>query len=186
MHLDRRKAVMILSGMGKVRAMEACHRLLSDHPGLRHLLLVGYAGGLSGLKVGDRIEPDVFVEYDFDARPFEPFPHLVRSRSPILLHGSKRAALITQDRFLTDNPFRGTQMARKYPRMACDMEAYAAAYFSKMNAIPLTVLKYISDEADPSAEHDFIKACKELSGPLMESVRQAVEILDQAPARRKR
>jgi adenosylhomocysteine nucleosidase len=174
MRLDPKKAVLTLSGMGKVRALHACHELVRKHPGIRRLLLVGYAGGLSGLSVGDRIEPDIFIEQDYDARPFEPFPNRIRFASKPLLPGSKRAAMLTQDRFLTENPFKGTALSRKHPRLACDMEAYAVAYFCRQRNMPFAALKFISDSADGSADHDFLKACRRLAPALKKAVKQAV------------
>ena len=127
----------MLSGMGKLRALQACHEA---RPAPSHVLLVGYAGSLSrSLKIGDLIEPDVFIEQDYDARPFERFPHHIRSSTRKLFARSKRAAMLTQDRFLTENPFRETPLARRYPNLACDMEAYAAALYCRSKSVPLSV-----------------------------------------------
>ncbi len=60
--------------------------------------------------------------------------------------------------------------------MACDMESYAVAYFSKATGIPASIFKLISDEADADAEHDFLKACKDLSGELKACVQQAIDL----------
>ena len=77
--LNAKHAKLVLSGMGKLRALHACHELLRNYPKLDRILLVGYAGSLSNaLRVGDLIEPDTFIEQDYDARPFEPFPHTVQ------------------------------------------------------------------------------------------------------------
>lgn len=174
--LDKKKAALVLSGMGKVRALHACHELARRNPGLDRLLLVGYAGGLSGLEVGDLVEPDVFIEQDYDARPFEPFPNRIRWGAKKLFARSKRAAMLTQDRFLKENPFRGTALARRYPRLACDMESYAVAYFCRARKIRFSALKFISDAADSSADHDFLKACRALAGRLKRTVREALEL----------
>ena len=175
--LDKKRAVLVMSGMGKVRAMHACHELARKHPGLTNILLVGYAGGLAGLRIGDLVEPDVFIEMDYDARPFEPFPHKIRGVRRKLFGRSKRAALLTQDRFLKENPFEGTALSRRYARLACDMEAYAAAYFCRERKLSFSALKFISDSADGSADHDFLKACKKLAPELKRTVRDAVRII---------
>ncbi len=173
--LPAKKAEIIQSGMGKLRALDACYRLKLAHPRLKRILLIGYAGGLSGLKVGDLVEPDNFLEYDYDARPFEKYPHVIKSRQPKIFLNSRRAAILTQDRFLTSNPLKGTPQDKQYPVVACDMESYAVAYFSKTSGVPVSVFKFISDQADTDAEHDFLKACKSLSGELMTHVREAVD-----------
>ncbi len=174
--LDPRRAKLVLSGMGKVRSLHACHELARKHPSLKRILLVGYAGSLSpGLKMGDLIEPDVFIEQDYDARPFEQFPHRIRFVSKKLFRHSKRAALLTQDRFLKENPFKGTALGRRYPRLACDMESYAVAFFCRSKKIGFYVLKFISDSADGSADHDFLKACRALAPQLRRVVSEATK-----------
>ena len=176
--LNSRRAALVCSGMGKLRALGACHGLLRRHPKLRHVLLVGFAGGLSGLKVGDRIEPSVFIEQDYDARPFEKFPNLIRRRAKPLLAGSLDAAMLTQDRFLKENPYRNGPYAKRYPRLACDMESYAAALFARTTGVGFSVLKFVSDAADETADHDFLKACRQLAPKLNASVRAALRALD--------
>ncbi len=174
--LPTQKATIVRSGMGKIRALDACYRLKIAHPRLKRILLIGYAGGLSGLKVGDLIEPGTFFEYDYDARPLEPYPHTLRLKQPKLFSHSRRAAILTQDRFLTSNPLKGTPLGKQYPVMACDMESYSVAYFSKKTGIPVSIFKLISDEADANAEHDFLKACKDLSTELKACVQQAIDL----------
>ena len=174
--LDKRRARLVLSGMGKVRALHACHELFRAHANLSRILLVGYAGSLSGaLSVGDLIEPDTFIEQDYDARPLEPFPNCIRNTSKKIFRHSKNAAMLTQDRFLKENPFAGTALAKRYPRLACDMESYAVAFFCRAKRIPFAALKFISDSADGSADHDFLKACRELAPQLRETVREAIK-----------
>ncbi len=169
------KADLVCSGMGKLRALEACHRLKTRHPKLRHLLLIGFAGSLSdGLEVGDLVEPDVFIEQDYDARPLEKFPHIIHLNERRLIPSSCQGAMVTQDRFLTANPFAGTALSRKYPNLACDMESYAVAFFCKTHRLKLHVLKFISDRADAEADHDFLSACKKLAPRLKEATLLAI------------
>ena len=173
--LDTRRVKLVLSGMGKLRALHACHELLRNHPKLDRILLVGYAGSLSNaLRIGDLIEPDTFIEQDYDARPFEPFPHTVKFSGGKLFSHSKRATMLTQDRFLKQNPFKGTSLAKRYPRLACDMESYAVAFFCKSKKIRFSALKFISDSADGSADHDFLKACRALAPELRRVVSETV------------
>ncbi len=173
---------LVLSGMGKLRALHACHEAC---PAPSYILLVGYAGSLSrSLRIGDLIEPDVFIEQDYDARPFELFPHRVRSLYRKLFARSKRAVMLTQDRFLTENPFAGTPFARRYPNLACDMESYAVAFYCRLKRVPFSVLKFISDSADGSADHDFLKACQRLAPALRRTVLQALSIIHKKGAKK--
>ena len=168
-------AQVVLSGMGKLRALEACHKLNYKND-LRAILLLGFAGSLSdSLDIGDVIEPSVFIEQDYNVEPFEIFPNQVLMTREKLLAESKKAALLTQDRFLKENPYRGSKMETRYGALACDMEAYAVAYFGKTHGISCSVVKLISDRADDTAEHDFLKACRELAPKLNRVVSEALE-----------
>ena len=82
--------------------------------------------------------------------------------------------MLTQDRFLKENPYRGGPYAKKYKTLACDMESYAVAYFCKEARLRFASLKLISDSADHAADHDFLKACRDLSPKLNRVVLQAV------------
>ena len=180
-----KKAVSLrLSGMGKVRVLYACHLLRLRHPKLKAILLVGFAGGLtSDLKVGDLIEPGLFVEYDYDARPFERYPHVIKKSGPRsqgvrLFKEARDAVMLTQDRFLKENPFRGNPksalVSGKKKPLACDMESYALAYFCENSKIKYSAVKLISDVADAQADHDFLKACRALAPKFRKTVLEAL------------
>lgn len=155
-------AAVVVSGMGKVRAACAVHSLARKHPGLRRILLIGFAGGLSGLRIGDVIEPRLVVEQDYCAEPFEKFPNQVRLTGKRLVPGSRAATLLTQDRFIKGNPYANSPFVRRHPRIACDMEAYAVVWAARELGLKCSVIKLISDEADSKADHDFLKACRDL------------------------
>ncbi len=174
-------ATVFVSGMGKVRSLHACHELRRKQPGLKGILLVGFAGGLTpDLKVGDLVEPTLFIEHDYDARPFERYPNRIkkggRDSSGIrLFHRAVDSAMLTQDRFLKENPYAklGRSPAKNKP-MACDMESYAVAYFCERSKVRYSVVKLISDTADENADHDFLKACKKLAPTLVRTVSEGV------------
>ncbi len=170
-------AAILLSGMGKVRAAWGVHELKRKFPALKHLLLAGFAGGLKGLKIGDLIEPRTVVEQDYCAEPFEKFPNLIRLTGPRLVKGSKDAVLLTQDRFLKENPYAADGEAMSHARLACDMEAYAVVWTAKKLGLNCSVLKLISDEADADADHDFLKACTRLRPRLQTVLTEAIVAL---------
>ncbi len=175
--LEPYSAHVLCSGIGKVKVVCACHRLLTEYPRMKCLLLIGFAGALTrSLNIGDVIEPTVFIEEDFNAEPFEKFPHLVRkSRSNRkLVREAKEAAALTQDRIVRDNPYEHGAYAARFKRLACDMESYALAYFCEKEKVPYSVIKVISDLADGSVEKDFKSSCRQLGGLLNRTATEAV------------
>lgn len=173
-HLESDGVRLIKSGMGKLRAAWACQELINRFKA-RHILLIGFAGGLtSDLKVGDVIEPTTFIEQDYFAEPFEKFPNKIISRSKPLFSGSVSATMLTQDRFLTENPYKKSGHKET---LACDMESYAVALFCEKAGCAYNVIKLISDSADENADHDFLKACKELSPKLNDTAKQSLGVL---------
>lgn len=167
-------AAVVLSGMGKVRAGAGVQELCHNHPELNHILLIGFAGGLSGLKVGDVVEPRLVIEQDYCAEPFEKFPNQIRLSGRRLAVGSRDAVLLTQDRFLKENPYAGSPLAKKHPRLACDMEGYAVAWNARRLGLGCSIVKLISDAADSTADHDFLKACRELKPKLQTVLTRAL------------
>jgi nucleoside phosphorylase len=161
-----------------LRALTACSELHRRQPDLKTIILIGFAGALTtDLKIGDLIEPSLFVEQDYNAEPFEKFPNqILKNKHRKLLSGSRDAVMLTQDRFLTENPYRDRPAGRGYKTIACDMESYAVAYYCRRMKIQYTVAKLISDCADETADHDFLKACRDLSPKLN---RATLELLEQ-------
>lgn len=177
--LRRKRVTLVRSGMGKLRAMYACAWMHRKLPGLRHILLIGFAGGLKGgLKIGDVIEPSLFIEQDYYAEPLEKFPNRIRASFRKLMPDSSESVMLTQDRFLTENPYQKGPYARRFKKITCDMESYAVAHYCEQAAIPYSVVKLISDLAGETADHDFLKACKRLAPKLNRIALGAVERLN--------
>ncbi len=165
--LKKAGALVEMSGMGKLRSMLGCMRLYERCAGLGGLLLTGFAGGLTpNLEIGDVVEPDVFVEQDYCAEPLEKFPNIIHASGRRLIRDSKRVAMLTQDRFLTENPYRSGELSHTFFMIACDMESYAVAKFCREKKIRVAVVKLISDVADAKADHDFLAACRRLAPKL--------------------
>ncbi len=172
---------IICSGMGKVRAALACHHLVSRNAKLDYILLIGFAGALSpALAIGDLIEPASFIEQDYNAEPLEVFPNRVL-RAPFkkLNSDAKDAVMLTQDRFLTHNPYADLIAQPGYKSLACDMESYAVAYCSQQLKIPFSALKFISDNADSDADHDFLGNCERLAPKFNATVNAAIQTIHQ-------
>jgi len=177
--LQEKHVALVTSGMGKLRASHACFMLREEHPDLEAILLIGFAGALTpNLKIGDVIEPNTFIEQDYNAEPLEKFPNQIQKARPTqLLPESRDAVMLTQDKFLKENPYRDGPYAEKFKHLACDMESYAVAFFCRVAQIDCAVVKLISDCADETADHDFLKACQELSPKLNRVVLQAVDAI---------
>ena len=164
--------------MGKVRVLYACADLVRKYPKLRAIALIGFAGALTpNLKIGDVIEPNVFIEQDYNAEPFEKFPHILRRKHPRWLKGSSDAVMLTQDKFLKDNPLKGGADEKKFKKVVCDMESYAMAYFCAQSKLRYAIAKIVSDCADDTADHDFLKACVALSPKLNQITLQLLDKL---------
>ena len=176
LQFPRGQVHLCVSGMGKVRALYACHELKKRYPSLKGVLLIGFAGGLTrGLKIGDLIEPGLFIEHDYDARPLEKYPHRTKNNGKRLFKEARDVVMLTQDRFLTKNPYAGNEASfAKNRELACDMESYAVAYFCNRARIRYSIIKLISDVADENADHDFLKACRTLAPKLKKTVYEAV------------
>lgn len=182
--LRRRRVPVLATGMGKVRSVIGCHRLLKAYPRLERILLIGYTGALTDtLEVGDVVEPSAYIEQDYYAEPFEKFPNRIRREGPRLLgRASVDTLMLTQDRFLTENPHKKGPLARRHRRISCDMESYAVAAFCRAAGVGCSVVKIVSDRADAQADHDFLRACRRLAPKLDRTILSAVDTLLGAPA----
>ena len=138
---------IIYTGVGKVNAAISLMAALAD---IKPDLLINYgtAGavtpGLSGI-----VEVGKSVQYDMDVRPLgldlgvTPFEDhtscFTLSDSPLICG--------TADRFATSPP--------DIPCDLVDMELYALAKIAAREQIPLRSFKFISDDADASANEDW-------------------------------
>ncbi len=71
-HLHGQEVVAVLSGIGKVAAASTA-TVLIERFGVQRILFTGVAGGLGpGVKVGDVVVADSFMQHDMDASPLFP------------------------------------------------------------------------------------------------------------------
>jgi adenosylhomocysteine nucleosidase len=82
-HLHGREVVAVLSGIGKVAAATTA-TLLIERFGVQRIVFTGVAGGLGdGVRVGDVVVAESFLQHDMDASPIFPrheMPGYGRSR----------------------------------------------------------------------------------------------------------
>ena len=173
---------LMLCGVGKVNAALST-TLLACHAKVDRILVTGIAGGLAeGIKVGDIVIGDSFVQHDMDASPlfprheipFEGFSiiesdpelrHLLAVAARSMLESSRPPGLesagvfeglvISGDQFLSNRESRERVLSSLPKACAVDMESAAIAQVCRAADIPLAVLRVISDSADGSAHIDF-------------------------------
>lgn len=82
-HWEGRPVVAVLSRIGKVAAATTATALI-ERFGVRQIVFTGVAGGLgAGVRVGDVVVADAFVQHDMDASPLFP-------RHEVPLYGRSR------------------------------------------------------------------------------------------------
>jgi len=180
--LEGQSVALLLCGCGKVNASLSA-TLLAGHARVDRILVTGLSGGLAeGLKVGDIVIADSFVQHDMDARPlfprheipFEGFS-LIEAEPELrhLLAGAAREMLAAKrppglekagvfeglvasgDQFLSSDEARSGVLKALPQACAVDMESAAIAQVCRAGGIALGVMRVISDSADGSAHIDF-------------------------------
>jgi adenosylhomocysteine nucleosidase len=196
---------LVLCGCGKVNAALSA-TLLTCHAKVNRILVTGISGGLAeGLKVGDIVIGDSFVQHDMDTRPLFPLHEIpfegfsVIESDPELKHllaGAARNMLasarppgletaqvfeglvISGDQFLSSSEARNRVLQNLQKACAVDMESAAVAQVCRATGMPLGVMRVISDSADGSAHIDFAKFVEEsASKACAETVRHALRAL---------
>jgi len=182
--LEGLPVALVLCGCGKVNAALSA-TLLTCHAKVDKILVTGVSGGLAeGLKVGDVVLADSFVQHDMDTRPLFPLHEIpfegfsVIESDPELRHllsGAARSMLasarppglekadvfeglvVSGDQFLSSSVARNRVLESLPKACAVDMESAAVAQVCRAAGIPLGVMRVISYSADGSAHIDFAK-----------------------------
>lgn len=170
--LEGLDVVIVRSGVGKVNAA-LCVQVLADLFAVTHIVNTGIAGSLdSGLDIGDiAISTDVMY-HDFHVGPFgypwgqvpgmdvHAFP-----ADPTLTDLARRACdelgihyrlgrVVSGDQFICSSREKEDIMSH-VGGICTEMEGAAIAHAAYRNAIPVLVLRAISDKADDSATMDY-------------------------------
>ncbi|HKM05610.1 MAG TPA: hypothetical protein VJ869_01360 [Sphaerochaeta sp.] len=158
-------------GVSQVQsALNTFAAILEHRP--KRLLLVGYAGGISpSLSIGDCILATEVVQYELDLRFFglkrgETFgrdPNEVLGELSLFTPDYEGATLGrggSSDRFLLRpwreaNPFLTDELDLDFS----DMESYGVALAAKMQGIPCTVCRVISDDEKGRRPKSYKKFC---------------------------
>ena len=139
-----------VSNMGKINAACAVYDLVAK--GFDRILLTGFCGGLDNVSIGEVIEPDTFIEGDYDVSPLEKYPNM------IITPKVTGYTMISQDKFLKENRY-----SFSVNKCATDMESYAvAAVCLKLN-VKFQVIKIVSDIVGNNSVDDFLDSCTKLA-----------------------
>lgn len=166
--------VVVLSRIGKVAAATTATTLVHRF-GVGRMLFTGVAGGLApGVKVGDVVVADSFIQHDMDASPIFPryeVPLYGRSRfgtDPALAEQLSLAAfralpgvtvhrglVASGDRFVSTTAESLALQQAQPDALAVEMEGAAIAQVCHDHGIPFAAVRTISDRADDDAHVDF-------------------------------
>lgn len=159
--VENASVICVNCGIGKVNAATAATHLADI--GCTYILNFGLSGGISGVKRGEVVLPDKFLEHDFDLtgigyKPCEkPSQKYIYDADKTLLQIAKRAigecasgTAVCGDRFIcsaTDRDF----LRKTFGATSCDMETAAIASVCDMAGIPYLSLRRVSDDAGDDA-----------------------------------
>lgn len=142
-------------GVGKVAAAVGLAHHLAVHRDTIDLVVnVGSAGGLHDQPVGTVIEVARVSQHDVDHTGIERLVGRAMPGGPITLPGptSARGHLVTGDRLIADEQDRARLAAHAE---VVDMEGYAIAAVCQRFAMPVWLVKAVSDGAGEHAARDW-------------------------------
>ncbi|MFI1505296.1 nucleosidase [Streptomyces sp. NPDC020597] len=164
-HFDDSLPVLI-TGMGKVRAsVELAWALSSARP--REIVNLGTAGSLGGSLSG-AVEVSRVIQHDLRDEVLHRLSGVCYGR-PLTVRSEPGPTLATGDCFVADGRTR-TLLAERADLV--DMEGYAIASVAERFGLPVRIVKYVSDQADESAERAWPEAAAVASGVLADWMRR--------------
>ncbi len=126
------EVIATITGIGPPAGADTAERLLSTMP-FDHLMVVGIAGGLGPVEIGDVIVPEVVIDTATKAE-FRPSPlGDTVSRGNLLMSAVLDAELDSYTRFVDEGA------------LAVDMETAAVAEVCERHKVPWSVFRGISD-----------------------------------------
>ncbi len=153
--------ISILCGIGKVNATAAAAHLADM--GCDYIMNYGLSGGISGIKRGEVMLCNRFMEHDFDLtgigykpceKPLQEYVYDVKTEIIDLvlktISNIKVGMSLSGDRFICDAADRDF-FKENFGAMSCDMETAAIAYIASRSGIPFISLRKISDDAGDDA-----------------------------------
>ena len=157
--------ICVNCGIGKVNAATAAMHLCDI--GCTYILNFGLSGGISGVKRGEIVLPDRFLEHDFDLtgigyKPCEkPSQKYIYDADDILLKAAQsvlgdtaHGTAVCGDRFICDAASRDF-LRDTFDATTCDMETAAIASVCDMANIPYLSIRRVSDDAGDDAYSNY-------------------------------
>ncbi len=151
----------VLCGIGKVNASSAAMFLY--HKNCDIILNYGYSGGISGVRKGDTVIADSFLEHDFDLvclgykpceKPEQEYIYSADKQLTELLYkicsGAKCGLAVSGDRFISDDKLR-CSLRDMFNAVSCDMETAAIASVCHQTGMRFACVRQISDDAGNDA-----------------------------------
>ena len=155
----------ILSGIGKVNAAAAAMYLY--HKNCDTILNYGYSGGISGVRKGDTVIADSFLEHDFDLvclgyklceKPDQEYIYsadkLLVSLLKTICPAAKCGRAVSGDCFVSDDRLRDT-LKTVFKAASCDMETAAIASVCHQTGMRFASIRQISDDAGNDATQSY-------------------------------
>jgi len=192
-HLHRQEVVAVLARIGKV-AGAITATVLIERFKVSAIVFTGVAGGLGpGVKVGDVVVADSFMQHDMDASPLFPkheVPLYGMSRfvadpalSAALAAAAKQALpqatlhqglVISGDRFVSTTAESRVLQAALPDALAVEMEGAAFAQACHDYGVPFAAVRTVSDRADDAAHVDFLEFVKTVASPYSAAIVDAL------------
>ena len=174
-------------GIGKANAAAGAAALIMS--GCEAILNFGLSGGISGVKRGETVLGNAFLEHDFDLTGLGYAPCQKPGQEPVIkgnkalcdlfervLPGIKRGTLATGDCFVSNTALRNS-LRDNFGAIACDMETAAIADICKSAGIAFACLRRISDDAGESAADSYKEMNTNGNVSLCEAVLQVIDII---------
>lgn len=152
-------------GIGKVNAAAGAMYLYAE--GCDTILNYGYSGGVSGVKKGDVIINDRFLEHDFDLvclgykpcqKPGQDYIYDADRDLTAMLGeifpAAKKGLAVSGDCFISDDVLRN-RMRDEFGALSCDMETAAIASVCHQTGIKFACVRQISDDAGDDANASY-------------------------------
>lgn len=153
--------ICINCGIGKVNAATAATHLADM--GCTYILNFGLSGGISGVKRGEVVLPDRFLEHDFDLtgigykpceKPSQKYIYdadkQLSQKAQLAIGECVRGTAVCGDRFVCNASDRDF-LRDTFAATSCDMETAAIASVCDMANIPYLSVRRVSDDAGEDA-----------------------------------
>ena len=192
-HLHGHEVIAVLCRIGKVAAATTATALI-EHFGVREIVFTGVAGGLGpGVRVGDVVVADAFLQHDLDASPIFPRHEvplygrsrfatdtalterlLAAARQALPAAGLHRGLIVSGDRFVSSTPEARALQAELPDALAVEMEGAAIAQVCHDYGVAYAAVRTISDRADDAAHGDFTQFVETVASPHSAAIVQAL------------